>query len=99
MVNIDEWMILNYNIPRKIRELQSPLFPLVQSSYYNIPRKIRELQFKSYWLGALWIITYQEKLGNYNNCTDERRSGYIITYQEKLGNYNKTYHSSEFFEL
>ncbi len=36
------------------------------ASDYNIPRKIRELQF---WGGApmrFLIITYQEKLGNYN---------------------------------
>ena len=55
---------------------------------YNIPRKIRELQFENYWLGALWIITYQEKLGNYNDKYDALETQLIITYQEKLGNYN-----------
>ena len=36
--------VIDYNIPRKIRELQlnSPIE--ANSLYYNIPRKIRELQ-------------------------------------------------------
>ena len=34
------------------------------------------------------IITYQEKLGNYNGPGSGKTTGYIITYQEKLGNYN-----------
>ena len=34
------------------------------------------------------IITYQEKLGNYNNIHYLIYMNYIITYQEKLGNYN-----------
>ena len=33
---------------------------------YNIPRKIRELQFGLESNHYLLIITYQEKLGNYN---------------------------------
>ena len=57
-------------------------------SHYNIPRKIRELQcvYTAYDLDR--IITYQEKLGNYNNCFDLTSFDLIITYQEKLGNYN-----------
>ena len=35
----------NYNIPRKIRELQFPLRVMISMIDYNIPRKIRELQF------------------------------------------------------
>lgn len=34
------------------------------------------------------IITYQEKLGNYNGSYNETLSTTIITYQEKLENYN-----------
>ena len=56
----------NYNIPRKIRELQSPNRIIALSYNYNIPRKIRELQFESLISTVLKIITYQEKLGNYN---------------------------------
>ncbi len=36
----------------------------------------------------LLIITYQEKLGNYNSLSDIFVLPPIITYQEKLGNYN-----------
>ena len=35
---------VNYNIPRKIRELQFGSAKNYQWLYYNIPRKIRELQ-------------------------------------------------------
>ena len=38
---------LNYNIPRKIRELQLMLIPIRHIKNYNIPRKIRELQYES----------------------------------------------------
>ena len=34
------------------------------------------------------IITYQEKLGNYNFVHVNKADNFIITYQEKLGNYN-----------
>ena len=34
------------------------------------------------------IITYQEKLGNYNLSGEVTNCYEIITYQEKLGNYN-----------
>ena len=34
------------------------------------------------------IITYQEKLGNYNVNDAAHPLHFIITYQEKLGNYN-----------
>ena len=43
---------------------------------------------------AIWtmqfeeIITYQEKLGNYNKTPTNLARHIIITYQEKLGNYN-----------
>ena len=33
---------------------------------YNIPRKIRELQSEPNTGNTIYIITYQEKLGNYN---------------------------------
>ncbi len=33
---------------------------------YNIPRKIRELQLNNTRDEMQYIITYQEKLGNYN---------------------------------
>ncbi len=36
-----------------------------------------------------YIITYQEKLGNYNACCAVPVVQLIITYQEKLGNYNR----------
>ena len=37
---------------------------------------------------SLPIITYQEKLGNYNPISSSKCDDLIITYQEKLGNYN-----------
>ena len=37
-----------------------------KSTHYNIPRKIRELQFLPFDRISIGIITYQEKLGNYN---------------------------------
>ncbi len=55
---------------------------------YNIPRKIRELQYTAYITHFSVIITYQEKLGNYNRGEVTVNIRYIITYQEKLGNYN-----------
>ena len=39
----------------------------------------------------LTIITYQEKLGNYNELFALSNVIGIITYQEKLGNYNCTH--------
>ena len=36
---------------------------------YNIPRKIRELQYLGLCNVKNIIITYQEKLGNYNAIT------------------------------
>ena len=36
----------------------------------------------------MFIITYQEKLGNYNSVASAMFLRIIITYQEKLGNYN-----------
>ena len=56
--------------------------------YYNIPRKIRELQSQTCQLIDGAIITYQEKLGNYNKKLNKSEKNNIITYQEKLGNYN-----------
>ena len=38
----------------------------MESFDYNIPRKIRELQCVNVFSVLLTIITYQEKLGNYN---------------------------------
>ncbi len=55
---------------------------------YNIPRKIRELQCSGTDYSFGKIITYQEKLGNYNLVTTIASNPLIITYQEKLGNYN-----------
>ena len=55
---------------------------------YNIPRKIRELQSSVFFENFLTIITYQEKLGNYNSAQTLVMKFIIITYQEKLGNYN-----------
>ena len=55
---------------------------------YNIPRKIRELQSLSQRVNTYPIITYQEKLGNYNIDLRINIVNEIITYQEKLGNYN-----------
>ena len=57
--------------------------------HYNIPRKIRELQFPLLTVIILFIITYQEKLGNYNVLEAIHSACNIITYQEKLGNYNQ----------
>ena len=34
--------------------------------HYTIPRKIRELQLEHLPDLRVWIIPYQEKLGNYN---------------------------------
>ena len=67
----------------KLPDLLCLLFP-----YYNIPRKIRELQFYPYNIKKSFIITYQEKLGNYNLLFLFVCQLLIITYQEKLGNYN-----------
>ena len=50
---------------------------------YNIPKKIRELQSTRGDTGAHRIITYQEKLGNYNDPEREYAPLVIITYQEK----------------
>ena len=57
---------INYNIPRKIRELQYSGYCVLVCKNYNIPRKIRELQLKTSEYHSSSIITYQEKLGNYN---------------------------------
>ena len=57
-------------------------------NYYNIPRKIRELQCQEHRFKGKIIITYQEKLGNYNEKRIYFYRTSIITYQEKLGNYN-----------
>ena len=81
---------MNYNIPRKIRELQLDLLNTAFEYDYNIPRKIRELQRICSADGIRKIITYQEKLGNYNYFVRGLVSTRIITYQEKLGNYNFT---------
>ena len=59
-----------------------------QKANYNIPRKIRELQCGDCFNNLRWIITYQEKLGNYNENMVCGVANVIITYQEKLGNYN-----------
>ena len=59
--------VFNYNIPRKIRELQFAYASTGQPTDYNIPRKIRELQSRKNSVELLLIITYQEKLGNYNS--------------------------------
>ena len=77
-----------YNIPRKIRELQCSAVWGYNPSDYNIPRKIRELQFFVSKAEYIIIITYQEKLGNYNLSDGLNYKFSIITYQEKLGNYN-----------
>ena len=77
-----------YNIPRKIRELQFTVIHPFFALYYNIPRKIRELQSIPMPKANLTIITYQEKLGNYNDKFLQGFIPHIITYQEKLGNYN-----------
>ena len=45
------------------------------------------------------IITYQEKLGNYNWNINTSRTRSIITYQEKLGNYNYDYSKAVNWEL
>ena len=39
-------------------------------------------------MAIFFIITYQEKLGNYNLSMVADTFNIIITYQEKLGNYN-----------
>ena len=65
--------------------------------HYNIPRKIRELQSSGVFLDSLQIITYQEKLGNYNLHDKDVKEDGIITYQEKLGNYNDK-RGNEIFE-
>ena len=63
---------------------------------YNIPRKIRKLQCNPSDYNDISIITYQEKLGNYNNPSDYNGVTLIITYQEKLGNYNPHFQVKEF---
>ena len=40
------YLFWNYNIPRKIRELQQLEDYVLQLQHYNIPRKIRELPHK-----------------------------------------------------
>ena len=65
--------------------------------YYNILRKIRELQSPLKKWYKVYIITYQEKLGNYNAAECLMVTTTIITYQEKLGNYN-TYNQDIFYK-
>ena len=67
--------------------------------YYNIPRKIRELQLNLLPKVIKTIITYQEKLGNYNNDSDLWLLALIITYQEKLGNYNSNVGMKEMYPI
>ena len=64
---------------------------LLMLIHYNIPRKIRELQYCCNFCNSFCIITYQEKLGNYNKAHHSSELFDIITYQEKLGNYNRKY--------
>ena len=45
---------------------------------------------KNRYITVTVIITYQEKLGNYNYITVRLYDKIIITYQEKLGNYNNS---------
>ena len=45
------------------------------------------------------IITYQEKLGNYNTRQKYLSRRAIITYQEKLGNYNDFHYVYDRFGL
>ena len=82
-------MSKNYNIPRKIRELQ-------HKGTFKIPMEIITYQEKSgnYNLNSTHapmriIITYQEKSGNYNMESIQNAYQGIITYQEKSGNYNQ----------
>ena len=56
----------NYNIPRKIRELQysTAIFePLMIITYQE---KLGNYNLLTLLYGVIKIITYQEKLGNYN---------------------------------
>ena len=73
----------DYNIPRKIRELQLLYLLLPSGFYYNIPRKIRELQSVS-------LVTVSSKYYNIPRKIRELQSlifvflnELIITYQEK----------------
>ena len=72
---------------------------LVSTLNYNIPRKIRELQSWSLRGRTEHIITYQEKLGNYNLLSASEYSELIITYQEKLGNYNSKCNNAQQFQI
>ena len=48
------YLFWNYNIPRKIRELQQLEDYVLQLQHYNIPRKIRELQHK-HMIVLIWM--------------------------------------------
>ena len=51
---------MNYNIPKKIRELQFLNGSAFFTKNYNIPKKIRELQLKTGTGCYGVIITYQK---------------------------------------
>ena len=55
-----------YTIPRNNRELQLKLMKEYTGKYYTIPRNNRELQLSFYEKKALYIIPYQEIIGNYS---------------------------------
>ena len=80
---------IDYNIPRKIRELQSIVTYVILILIITYQEKLGNYNRTTLFAPAEEIITYQEKLGNYNLKMWEDDEGVIITYQEKLGNYNR----------
>ena len=60
--------ILNYTIPRAIRELWLSMRTCLKQVYYTIPRAIRELwRGRHVYSQRCGIIPYQELLGNYDS--------------------------------
>ena len=55
-----------YTIPRNNRELQLTMLLMMWNLNYTIPRNNRELQHHSGHRCILFIIPYQEIIGNYS---------------------------------
>ena len=73
----------NYNIPRKIRELQYNVNNNSCLQYYNIPRKIRELQYISYFRLAISHYNIPRKIRELQCDYGIFEPSLIITYQGK----------------
>ena len=73
----------DYNIPRKIRELQPPQEKQPSVKYYNIPRKIRELQHLALVFRSEHYYNIPRKIRELQHKEFVVCLLFIITYQEK----------------